>query len=46
LQRRGLHVDRLADHMLPKSLGGSGDVANLRTLCKRHNSRRGARLNG
>ena len=29
------------DHIVPKSLGGSGDIKNLRPLCLTCNSKRG-----
>lgn len=38
-------ITRLSiDHRIPVTLGGSNDTENLRTLCKRCNSSKGARL--
>jgi 5-methylcytosine-specific restriction endonuclease McrA len=33
-----------ADHVLPRIAGGRSAPANLQTLCRRHNSAKGARL--
>ena len=31
-----------ADHIIPLSKGGTNDISNLRSLCRYHNSQRGA----
>lgn len=31
-----------ADHIIPRSQGGTNDPSNLRVLCRYHNSKRGA----
>jgi 5-methylcytosine-specific restriction endonuclease McrA len=33
-----------ADHVVPLAKGGAHDVANLRAMCRHHNSALGARL--
>jgi len=38
----GTTSDLTADHVLPQSLGGRDELANLRVLCRRCNGRRGA----
>ena len=42
-QECGAHRDLTLDHVVPESRGGAADVANLRTLCRSCNSRKGAR---
>lgn len=32
------------DHIIPKSKGGTDDLENLRVMCKKHNTSKGARL--
>jgi hypothetical protein len=42
----GTHAgnDLTVDHITPVSLGGTNDLWNLQTLCRRCNSRKGARI--
>ncbi len=39
----GSTADLTVDHITPKARGGTDAVDNLRTLCRRHNSAKGAR---
>lgn len=41
--RCGAIEELTIDHILPLSKGGTDDLANLRILCKKHNSKKGAR---
>lgn len=43
-QECGARSNLSIDHIIPESRGGEMSFANLRTLCKRCNSRKGARL--
>ena len=36
-------IDLTIDHIFPISRGGTNDVSNLRILCRKHNSQKGAR---
>lgn len=38
------HIDLEADHVYPESLGGETSVANLQTLCKSCNCKKGNRV--
>lgn len=40
----GRHWDLSADHVIPYSKGGPTTLENLQTLCKRCNSKKGARM--
>lgn len=42
-QECGAHRDLTLDHVIPESRNGATDAANLRTLCRTCNSRKGAR---
>lgn len=37
------HLDLTADHVIPESAGGPTTLANLRTLCRSCNSKKGTR---
>jgi len=39
----GTTQDLTVDHIEPRTAGGSDDLANLTTLCRRHNSAKGGR---
>lgn len=39
----GTTEDLSSDHVVPKAAGGTDDLSNLVTLCRRHNSSKGAR---
>ena len=39
----GTTEDLTVDHVVPKNAGGTDDLGNLRTLCRRHNSSKGSR---
>lgn len=39
----GTTSDLTVDHIVPKAAGGTDDITNLRTLCRRHNSSKGSR---
>ena len=41
--RCGTTEDLTLDHIVPWSLGGSDDISNLQTLCRRCNASKGAR---
>lgn len=40
----GTGDDLTLDHIIPRSRGGTDDLANLQTLCRTCNSRKGARM--
>lgn len=40
----GTHLDLTIDHIVPVVAGGSDDPDNLQTMCRTHNSEKGARL--
>jgi 5-methylcytosine-specific restriction endonuclease McrA len=44
LRLPGCTLVATADHVLPRSRGGTSDPENLRAACRSCNSRRGARL--
>lgn len=37
-------IDLTVDHVIPESLGGPTALENLQTLCRPHNSSKGARV--
>lgn len=40
----GTWLDLTLDHIVPESKGGQATVDNLQTMCRSHNSQKGARL--
>jgi hypothetical protein len=40
----GTWLDLTLDHIVPESKGGQATVDNLQTMCRTHNSQKGARL--
>ena len=40
----GTSEDLTVDHIIPKVHGGTDDMDNLRVMCRRHNSNKGARV--
>lgn len=41
--RCGTHLDLTCDHIVPESKGGETSLANLQTMCRSCNSKKGAR---